>query len=55
MDCCVLLNKWEQALSLAEQYDYPQVEGLLIKYAMGMVSSDNKLQAVGECPCRRCR
>ena len=29
MDCCVLLNKWDLALELAERYDYPQVEGEL--------------------------
>lgn len=46
VDCCVLLNKWELALQLAERYDYPQVEGLLIKFAMHLVSSDRKLEAV---------
>ena len=46
VDCCVLLNKWDLALELAERYDYPQVEGLLIKYAMNLVSTDRKLEAV---------
>ena len=46
VDCCVLLNKWDLALELAERYDYPQVEGLLIKYAMALVSGDRKLEAV---------
>ena len=46
VDCCVLLNKWDTALELAERYDYPQVEGLLIKYAMNLVSTDKKLEAV---------
>lgn len=46
VDCCVLLNKWDMALELAEKYDYPQVEGLLIKYAMNLVSTDRKLEAV---------
>jgi len=46
VDCCVLLNRWDLALELAERYDYPQVEGLLIKYAMNLVSSDRKLEAV---------
>eukprot|EP01038_Epipyxis_sp_PR26KG_P012743 gene12743-17084_t len=46
IDCCVLLNQWGLALELAEKYDYPQVEGLLIKYAMNLVSSEKKLEAV---------
>jgi WD repeat-containing protein 35 len=46
VDCCVLLNKWDTALELAERFDYPQVEGLLIKYAMNLLSSDRKLEAV---------
>ena len=46
VDCCVLLNKWDTALELAERYDYPQVEGLLIKYAMNLLSNDRKLEAV---------
>lgn len=46
VDCCVLLNKWDKALELAERYDYPQVEGLLIKYAMNLLQSDRKLEAV---------
>ena len=39
MDCCVLLNQWEKALELAERYDYPQVELLLIKTAVGLIAS----------------
>lgn len=46
IDCCVMLNKWSMALELAEKYDYPQVEGLLIKFAMQLVSNDRKLEAV---------
>jgi WD repeat-containing protein 35 len=34
------------ALELAEKYDYPQVEGLLIKYAMSLVSSEKRIEAV---------
>ena len=25
VDCCVLQNRWDKALELAEQYDFPQV------------------------------
>jgi WD repeat-containing protein 35 len=46
IDCCVKCNKWDKALELAEKYDFPQVEGLLIKYAMDLVSSDRKLEAI---------
>lgn len=46
VDCCVMLNKWDKALELAERYDYPQVELLLIKSAMSLISSDRKLDAV---------
>jgi WD repeat-containing protein 35 len=41
-----LLNKWEKALELAERYDYPQVELLLIKTAVGLINADLKLDAV---------
>ena len=46
MDCCVLLNQWEKALELAERYDYPQVELLLIKSAVGLINAGRKLEAV---------
>jgi WD repeat-containing protein 35 len=46
IDCCVKLNKWDKALELAEKYDYPQVEGLLIKFAMDLVSSNRRLEAI---------
>ena len=25
VDCCVVLNRWDIALELAEKYDFPQV------------------------------
>jgi WD repeat-containing protein 35 len=25
VDCCVLLNRWDVALELAEKHDFPQV------------------------------
>jgi hypothetical protein len=33
IDCCVLLNQWDSAISLAEEHDFPQIDGLLTKYA----------------------
>jgi WD repeat-containing protein 35 len=46
IDCCVKCNKWDKALELAEKYDFPQVEGLLIKFAMDLVSSNRRLEAI---------
>jgi WD repeat-containing protein 35 len=46
IDCCVKCNKWDKALELAEKYDFPQVEGLLIKFAMEFVSTNRKLEAI---------
>lgn len=31
IDCCVLLNHWSKAVELAEQHNFPQIEGLLTK------------------------
>ena len=42
----MLLNQWEKALELAERYDYPQVELLLIKTAVGLINAGRKLEAV---------
>merc|ERR1711939_830327 len=46
VDCCVVQNRWDLALSLAEQHDFPQVEGLLARYASQLVAKDKKLDAV---------
>jgi len=46
MDCCVTLNQWDTALQLAEQFDFPQVEGLLNRFASELILSGKKLQAV---------
>ena len=26
IDCCVLLNQWDQAVTLAQQHNFPQIE-----------------------------
>ena len=31
IDCCVMLNYWEDAVKLAEQHGFSQIEGLLAK------------------------
>ena len=46
VDCCVQLNRWDQAIELAERHDFPQVEGLLTKYASGLVAKGRQLEAV---------
>lgn len=46
VDCCVKLNRWDVAIELAERYDYPQVEGLLTKYASGLTAVGKHLEAV---------
>lgn len=33
IDCCVLLNQWDQGVALAQAHSLPQIEGLLAKYA----------------------
>jgi WD repeat-containing protein 35 len=46
IDCCVLLNQWDQAVELAEQNDFPQIEGLLSKYGSHLLEKGKKLQAI---------
>jgi hypothetical protein len=46
IDCCVLLHQWDQALQLAQQYKYPQAEGLLQQYAGHLLEKKKYLEAV---------
>jgi WD repeat-containing protein 35 len=46
IDCCVIQNRWDLALSLAEEHDFPQVEGLLARYAQNLLSKGKRLEAV---------
>jgi WD repeat-containing protein 35 len=46
IDCCVVLNQWDQAVSLAESHEFPQIEGLLSKYASHLLTSGKTLQAI---------
>jgi len=46
IDTCVLLNQWEEAVKLAEEGGFAQIEGLLAKYAGHLLSKGDKLQAV---------
>jgi hypothetical protein len=38
--------RWNLALELAEQYDFPQVEGLLARFASSLISKNKHLEAV---------
>jgi WD repeat-containing protein 35 len=40
IDCCVQLNQWSQAVELAQRYKFPQIEGLLTKYAQHLLQKD---------------
>ncbi len=42
IDSCVLLNQWDKAVELAETHAFPQIEGLLSKYATYLLSSGEK-------------
>ena len=46
IDCCVIQNRWDTALQLAEEHDYPQVEGLLARYAINLMNKGKRLEAV---------
>lgn len=49
IDCCVLLNQWDKAVNLAEQYQYPQIEGLLAKYSAHILeenTTESKFAAI---------
>lgn len=46
VDACVLLNDWEAAVKLAAEHDFPQIVGLLDKYAERLLSDRAVFQAV---------
>jgi WD repeat-containing protein 35 len=46
VDCCVTQNRWDRALELAEEHSFPQVEGLLSKYASTLIGKGKQLEAV---------
>lgn len=46
VDCCVTQNRWDRALELAEEYSFPQVDGLLNKHAAGLIARGKQLEAV---------
>jgi WD repeat-containing protein 35 len=46
IDCCVLLNQWNQAVELAEQHNFLQIEQLLQRYAAHLIEKNKKMEAV---------
>ena len=46
VDCCVAQNRWDLALELAEKHDFPQVEGLLTRFATRLITNNRRLEAV---------
>jgi WD repeat-containing protein 35 len=46
IDACVLLNQWDQAVELAEQHHFQQIEGLLTAYASHLLQKEKLFQAV---------
>jgi WD repeat-containing protein 35 len=46
IDAAVLVNAWDCAVELAERYEFPQLEGLLAKYAARLLAQGERLQAV---------
>jgi len=46
VDTCVLLNQWDQAVELAQQKNFQQIEGLLAKYAQHLLDKNKKIEAV---------
>merc|ERR1719162_861829 len=46
VDTCVLLNQWDLAVTLAQQQNFQQIEGLLAKYAQHLLDKNKILEAV---------
>ena len=46
IDCCVLLNQWDLAISLAKQHNIKEIDSLLAKYASHLLEKDKKLEAI---------
>lgn len=46
MDCCVLLSQWDQAVALAQEYNIPEIQTLLFKYAAMLLEQHKTMEAV---------
>lgn len=46
IDCCVLLNQWNQAVELAEKHNFLAIETLLSRYASHLIEKNKKIEAI---------
>ena len=46
IDCCVLLNQWNQAIELAEKNNFVQIEALLSRYASVLIEENKTIEAI---------
>ena len=46
VDCCVVLNQWDQAVALAQQHSMPEIQTLLFKYAAMLLEQHKTMEAV---------
>ena len=46
VDTCVVLNQWNQAVELAEQHNFLQIETLLSRYAAHLIEKNKKMEAI---------
>ena len=46
INCCIFLHQWDQAIQLAENYQYPQIDVLLEKYATYLLERGQQIQAI---------
>jgi len=46
VDCCILLNQWDQAVTLAEKHNFIQIGNLLNRYANYLLDANKKIEAI---------
>lgn len=46
IDCCVLLNQWNEAIDLAEKNNFVQIEALLSRYASVLIEENKTIEAI---------
>ena len=53
IDCCVQLNEWDQAISLAQKHNVKEIDNLLAKYASYLLEKKKTLDAIELYPCNK--
>lgn len=46
IETCMLLNQWDRAVELAEEHNFPAIEGVLSKYANQLLAKGKTVQAI---------